>query len=402
MKLFQCIGVILLIGIISFSCSNSDQKGASQFKTDSNGFTYESFKDDPTGLRLYTLDNGFKVYLSQNHDEPKIQTYIAVKAGSNYDPKDATGLAHYLEHMVFKGTHEFGTLDWEKEKTYLEKISDLYEAHKATDDPEEKLALYKQIDEVSLEASNYSIANEYDKMIASLGATGTNAYTWFEQTVYTNKIPANELDKWLHVESARFQEVVLRLFHTELEAVFEEFNRGQDNDFRKSYAAMLDELFPSHPYGQQTTIGEAEHLKNPSMVAIHNYFDKYYVPSNMAVVLVGDFELVEIGSAIAISSFLPLCHLKKGNVIVDFITAKLNFKKIAFLDCISSVIYGLIALFFTWRMFFGAKDMYNYQEETMLLQFPIWIPFLPVTFSFGLLSVCCLYTFYRELVLSRS
>ena len=118
--------------------------------------------------------------------------------------------------------------------------------------------------------------------------------------------------------------------------------------------------------------------------------------------LVGDFELVEIGSAIAISSFLPLCHLKKGNVIVDFITAKLNFKKIAFLDCISSVIYGLIALFFTWRMFFGAKDMYNYQEETMLLQFPIWIPFLPVTFSFGLLSVCCLYTFYRELVLSRS
>lgn len=293
MKLFQRIGVILLIGIISFSCSNSDQKGASQFKTDSNGFTYESFKDDPTGLRLYTLDNGFKVYLSQNHDEPKIQTYIAVKAGSNYDPKDATGLAHYLEHMVFKGTHEFGTLDWEKEKTYLEKISDLYEAHKATDDPEEKLALYKQIDEVSLEASNYSIANEYDKMIASLGATGTNAYTWFEQTVYTNKIPANELDKWLHVESARFQEVVLRLFHTELEAVFEEFNRGQDNDFRKSYAAMLDELFPSHPYGQQTTIGEAEHLKNPSMVAIHNYFDKYYVPSNMAVVLVGDFEFDE-------------------------------------------------------------------------------------------------------------
>ncbi len=118
--------------------------------------------------------------------------------------------------------------------------------------------------------------------------------------------------------------------------------------------------------------------------------------------LVGDFELVEIGSAIAISSFLPLCHLKKGNVIVDFITAKLNFKKIAFLDCISSVIYGLVALFFTWRMFFGAKDMYFYQEETMLLQFPIWIPFLPVTFSFGLLSACCLYTFYREFILSRS
>ena len=116
---------------------------------------------------------------------------------------------------------------------------------------------------------------------------------------------------------------------------------------------------------------------------------------------VGDFELVEIGSAIAIASFLPLCHLKKGNVIVDFITAKLNYKKIVFLDCISSIVYGSIALFFCSRMIFGAKDMFNYKEETMLLQFPVWIPFLPVTFSFGLLSLCCLYTFYRELMFSK-
>lgn len=116
---------------------------------------------------------------------------------------------------------------------------------------------------ISLEASNFSVANEYDKMISSLGATGTNAYTWFEQTVYTNKIPANELQKWLNVESERFSNLVLRLFHTELEAVFEEFNRGQDSDFRKRYAAMLEGLFPNHPYGQQTTIGVADHFKKP-------------------------------------------------------------------------------------------------------------------------------------------
>lgn len=282
---------LLLGGLLLFvACSTSEDHYETKSHSDKNGFKYETVENDPTGLRLYTLENGLKVYLSQNKDEPKIQTYIAVKAGSNYDPKESTGLAHYLEHMVFKGTHEFGTMDWENEKPYLDKISDLYEKHKATQDPEEKLALYKEIDEVSYEASNYAIANEYDKMIASLGAQGTNAYTWFEQTVYTNKIPANELDKWLHVESSRFKEVVLRLFHTELEAVFEEFNRGQDSDFRKAYAAMLDGLFPTHPYGQQTTIGTAEALKNPSMVAIHNYFNKYYVPSNMAVVLVGDFE----------------------------------------------------------------------------------------------------------------
>jgi zinc protease len=282
---------ISFILVAAVSCKTDKEKSYEvTLKKDTNGFVYEAAENDPTGLRLYTLENGLKVYLSQNSDEPKIQTYIAVRAGSNYDPKESTGLAHYLEHMVFKGTHKVGTADWETEKTYLDKISSLYEQHRAEKDADKKLALYKEIDKVSLEASNYSIANEYDKMTASLGATGTNAYTWFEQTVYTNKIPANELDKWVNLEAERFGTLVLRLFHTELEAVFEEFNRGQDNDFRKRYAAMLDGLFPNHPYGQQTTIGTGDHLKNPSMIDIHNYFNKYYVPNNMAVVLVGDFE----------------------------------------------------------------------------------------------------------------
>ncbi|WP_298901847.1 pitrilysin family protein [uncultured Psychroserpens sp.] len=285
--------VMLFVIVLAYNCktdNKTDLAYAVESKTDANGLSYESVANDPTGLRLYTLDNGLKVYLSKNVDEPKIQTYIAVRAGSNYDPKESTGLAHYLEHMVFKGTDEIGTADWEKEKVYLDQISELYEQHRAETDPEKKKELYKKIDEVSLEASNHSIANEYDKMVGSLGATGTNAYTWFEQTVYVNKIPANELEKWLSLESERFSQLVLRLFHTELEAVFEEFNRGQDNDFRKRYAAMLDGLFPNHPYGQQTTIGTGEHLKNPSMIDIHNYFDKYYVPNNMAMILVGDID----------------------------------------------------------------------------------------------------------------
>jgi len=292
---------LLLLCLLVISCKKTDSsKEVSQEKSyavnqqnDAKGYTYETVENDPTGLRLYTLDNGLKVYLSKNTEEPKIQTYIAVRAGSNYDPKESTGLAHYLEHMVFKGTHEIGTANWEEEKVHLENIADLYEQHRAEQDPAKKLALYKQIDEASLEASNHSIANEYDKMISSLGAEGTNAHTWFEETVYKNKIPANELEKWLTVESERFSELVLRLFHTELEAVFEEFNRGQDNDGRKSYAAMLKDLFPNHPYGQQSTIGTADHLKNPSMIDIHNYFNKYYVPNNMAVVLVGDFDFDE-------------------------------------------------------------------------------------------------------------
>ncbi|CAL2102976.1 putative Zn-dependent peptidase [Tenacibaculum sp. 190130A14a] len=292
-RINQILSVVLIGALLFTSCKQTNQTAAkikTEQHTDATGFKYETVTNDPTGLRLYTLENGLKVYLSKNTDEPKIQTYIAVRAGSNYDPKESTGLAHYLEHMLFKGTHKFGTVDWEKEKEYLNKISKLYEEHRTETDAEKKKAIYKEIDKVSLEASNYSVANEYDKMTASLGAEETNAHTSFEETIYYNKIPANELNKWLDLESERFSTLVLRLFHTELEAVFEEFNRGQDNDGWKVYFASLDGLFPKHPYGQQSTIGTGEHLKNPSMVDIHNYFDKYYVPNNMAIVLVGDLE----------------------------------------------------------------------------------------------------------------
>lgn len=256
--------------------------------TDKNGFTYKAFENDPNKVRVYTLKNGLQVFLAQNFDAPKIQTYIAVKTGSNNDPKDNTGLSHYLEHMLFKGTSKLGTLNWTEEKKYLEEISELYEAHKAEKDPLKKKGIYKKIDEVSQKASEFAIANEYDKAISSLGATGTNAHTWLDETVYKNNIPNNELEKWLQIEKERFSELTLRLFHTELESVYEEFNRAQDNDGRITNYALMELLFPTHPNGQQTTLGKAEHLKNPSMKRIHQYFDDFYVPNNYAMVLVGD------------------------------------------------------------------------------------------------------------------
>ncbi|MEG2510459.1 MAG: insulinase family protein, partial [Chryseobacterium sp.] len=231
-----------------------------------------------------------EVFLAQNFDAPRIQTFIPVKTGSNNDPADNTGLAHYLEHMMFKGTSKIGTQDWEKEKILLDKISDLYEQHKAEQNPEIKKEIYRKIDEVSQEASKFAIANEYDKAISSLGASGTNAHTWFNETVYKNIIPNNELEKWLKIEKERFSSLVLRLFHTELESVYEEFNRAQDNDSRLVNYELMDALFPTHPNGQQTTLGKAEHLRNPSMKAIHKYFEEYYVPNNYALVLVGDLD----------------------------------------------------------------------------------------------------------------
>ncbi|MFN8363695.1 MAG: pitrilysin family protein, partial [Cloacibacterium normanense] len=261
--------------------------------TDKNGYNYQQVEGDETGVRIYKLNNGLTVYLAQNDDAPRIQTYIPVRTGSNNDPSDNTGLAHYLEHMMFKGTSKLGTLDWEKEKVLLDQISDLYEQHKAEQNPEKKKEIYRKIDEISQEASQYAIANEYDKVISSLGATGTNAHTWLDETVYKNNIPNNELEKWLKIEKERFSGLVLRLFHTELESVYEEFNRAQDNDVRLVNYALMEALFPKHPNGQQTTLGKSEHLKNPSMKAIHQYFNDFYVPNNMAMVLVGDLDFEE-------------------------------------------------------------------------------------------------------------
>ena len=255
----------------------------------SNGYTYKYVTNDPTSARYYKLKNGLTVILSPTKKDPRIQTFIATKAGSKTDPSDHTGLAHYLEHMLFKGTNKFGSKDWAKEKPLLDQIDALYEKYNQTKDEAKRKEIYKEIDRISGEASKFAIANEYDKMMSGMGADGTNAFTSFEQTVYTEDIPANVADKFLAVQAERFREPVLRLFHTELEAVYEEKNRGLDNDPRKVYEAMFATIFPNNNYGKQTTIGTVEHLKNPSLKAIREYYNNYYVPNNMGIIMSGDF-----------------------------------------------------------------------------------------------------------------
>lgn len=256
-------------------------------KTDNN---YEFIQDKNLNIRIYTLKNGLKIFLSKNTNSPRIHTLIPIRVGSKQDPKNNTGLAHYLEHMLFKGTSKIGTNNWEKEKKLINQISNLYEEHKYENNPKIKKEIYKKINDVSQQASKFAIPSEYDQLLALIGAKETNAYTGFDETVYINNIPSNELERWLCIEKERFSQLVLRLFHTEIESVYEEFNRSQDNDAFLINNALLSALFPTHPYGLQTTIGSAEHLKNPSMKAIHNFFEKYYVPNNMAIILVGDLE----------------------------------------------------------------------------------------------------------------
>ncbi|UKK51605.1 insulinase family protein [Prevotella sp. E13-17] len=259
---------------------------------------YETVKGDPTQTRIYTLENGLKVYLSVNKEAPRIQTYIAVRTGSKNDPAETTGLAHYLEHLMFKGTDKFGVTNVKAEAPLLDDIEARYERYRKLTDPEARRQAYHEIDSVSQLAAKYFIPNEYDKLMAIIGSEGSNAYTSEDVTCYVEDIPSNEVENWAKIQSDRFQNMVIRGFHTELEAVYEEYNMHLSNDIDKLFVAMSAKLFPNHPYGTQTTIGTQEHLKNPSISNIKAYFKKWYVPNNVAICMAGDFDPDEVMSTI--------------------------------------------------------------------------------------------------------
>lgn len=281
MNVFTRIKPAMLMAVLFFL-----QQTAFSQKT----YDYVSYPGDPLNARIYTLDNGLKVYLSAFEEEPRIQTYVAVRVGSKNDPAETTGLAHYFEHLMFKGTSTFGTVDYAKEKPLLDEIEALFEVYRVETDAAKRAALYHQIDSISYIASTLAIPNEYDRLMTAIGSTGTNAGTSNDFTIYIENIPANQLENWAMIQANRFGDPVLRLFHTELETVYEEKNMSLTNDGRQASEAMYRGLFPNHPYGLQTTLGEAEHLKNPSIINIKNFFSQYYVPNNMAVVMSGDFD----------------------------------------------------------------------------------------------------------------
>ena len=253
-----------------------------------------TYPGDPMATQCYTLSNGLKVFLSVNPQSPRITAHIAVRTGSRNDPAETTGLAHYLEHLMFKGTKQFGTSNYAAEQPLLDTIEARYEHYRTVTDPALRKQLYHEIDSISQLAAQYNIPNEYDKLMAGIGGIGTNAYTSTDVTCYTEDIPANEVDRWARIQSDRFRNMVIRGFHTELEAVYEEYNIGIAKDQWKFFDAMNAKMFPTHPYGTQTTIGTQEHLKNPSITNIKNYFNNYYCPNNVAICMAGDMNPTEV------------------------------------------------------------------------------------------------------------
>ncbi|HLP12100.1 MAG TPA: pitrilysin family protein, partial [Flavobacteriales bacterium] len=240
------------------------------------------------------LPNGFTIYVIENHEQPQVYGAVAVRAGSKHDPKEATGIAHYLEHMLFKGTEQMGTTNFAAEKIWLDSITYYYdELGKLTDD-KARLKIQLKINELSIKAGEYAIPNEVDRMLAEIGGSGVNAYTTVESTVYYNTFPSNQLEKWMEIYSHRFQKPVFRLFQSELETVYEEKNRKMDDKYMQVFDDYLKKFFKHHPYGQQTTLGETEHLKNPSLRRMYEFFNTYYVPNNMGLIICGDVNHEEV------------------------------------------------------------------------------------------------------------
>ena len=245
--------------------------------------------DYPKNFTQYTLKNGMKVMLWEDQEQSDVYGFVAVRAGSLDEPLEYTGLAHYLEHMLFKGTQEIGSLDWEKEKPLYEEIIRLYDEFSDSTDPAVRDELIQKINEKSIEAAQYTATDDFSNLIEAIGGEGLNAYTSYDQTCYHNSFPAYQMEKWLTIYSDRLINPVFRSFQAELENVFEEYNMNQDRVQRHIQDFIFEHLYKGHPY-ERSVIGFPEHLKNPRLSKIIDFYNTWYVPNNMALILVGNFD----------------------------------------------------------------------------------------------------------------
>ena len=261
-------------------------------------------------VESYQLPNGFTVFLNNDPTATKVYGAVMVNAGAKHEDPSATGMAHYLEHMLFKGTDELGTADFASEKPHLDSINFLYEALAKAESDDAKAQIQKQINEQALKASQYGLPNEFDRLLKSIGSTGINAFTNYEMTFYHNSFPAHEMNKWLNIYATRFKKPVFRSFQSELEVVYEEKNRALDDFERKIGEKLFGYLFPNLPYGQWSVLGKVEHLKTPSLIKMYDFYDRHYVANNMALILSGKFDVDHAKQAIAAN----FSDLKSGSV----------------------------------------------------------------------------------------
>ena len=241
------------------------------------------------GLTEYKLENGLTVMLWEDHDQPDVTGYVVVRAGAVDEPAEYTGLAHYLEHMLFKGTQKIGALDWEAEKPIYDSIIALYDQYCETTDPEQREKLATQINECSMREAKVSSTEDFFNLLDIIGAEGVNAFTSFDVTAYHNSFPEAEMYRWLTIFSDRLIDPVFRTFQAELENVFEEYNMYANNPSSQASKQLMQDIYKGSPY-ERDVIGHPEHLKNPRLSKLIEFYNTWYVPNNMALILVGDFD----------------------------------------------------------------------------------------------------------------
>ena len=243
----------------------------------------------PKELQQYKLENGLTVMLWEDHDQPDVSGYVVVRAGSIDEPAEYTGLAHYLEHMLFKGTERIGAVDWEAEKPIYDSIIALYDEYALATDPKVREQLATQINQCSMRAAKVSSTEDFFNLLDAIGTEGVNAFTSYDLTAYVGSFPPAEMYRWLTIYSDRLINPVFRTFQAELENVFEEYNMYANEPSSQVQKKFLEKIYEGHPY-ERDVIGKPEHLKNPRLSKLIEFFNTWYVPNNMALLLVGDFD----------------------------------------------------------------------------------------------------------------
>lgn len=238
-------------------------------------------------VKEYKLKNGLTVWLNEDHSQPKVFGAVVVKAGAKDCPD--TGIAHYFEHMMFKGTDKIGTVDYDAEKTLLDSIALKYDELAATEDEAARSQIQKEINELSIRSSDYVIPNEFNRLISKYGGSGLNAATSYDATIYFNTFSPQYMSQWAEINSERLLNPVFRLFQSELETVYEEKNMYGDFIGGPVMDRLLARYFAPHPYAYPI-IGSTKNLKNPRLTEMRKFFEEYYVASNMGLILSGDFD----------------------------------------------------------------------------------------------------------------
>lgn len=238
-------------------------------------------------VRELTLSNGMKVWLNEDHTQPKVFGAVVVNAGAVDCPN--TGIAHYFEHIMFKGTDSLGTVDYAAEKVLLDSISMKYDELALTTDGARRQAIQADINRLNIAASDYAIPNEFNRLITECGGSGLNAGTSYDFTYYHNSFAPQYIEQWCELNSHRLIHPVFRLFQGELETVYEEKNMYSDNPLASMGEHMLSRFMQGTPY-EYPVIGSTENLKNPRLSEMEAFYRKYYVASNMGLVLCGDID----------------------------------------------------------------------------------------------------------------